>query len=58
MIRSFFDSKGWMFMGTAELVAGPETPAGYENDVATIAVKLLERNVPLAGGESKSSEKT
>ena len=58
-IRNFFNSKGWMFIGPAELVADLRKFAkrGYENDVATIAVKLLERNLPQAVEESEFSKK-
>ena len=48
LIRTHFEERKWMFVGPAELVSDLRRFAtrGYENEVATIAVKLLERNLP------------
>jgi len=48
MLKKHFKKRGWMFVGPSELVADLRLFAdrGYENDVATIVVKLLERNLP------------
>ena len=47
-ISAHFKEKGWDFIGPNELVLDLREFAkrGYENDVATIIVKLLERNLP------------
>lgn len=47
-IKAHFRQRGWMFVSPSELVADLRRFAdrGYENDVAMIVVKLLERNLP------------
>lgn len=47
-IKTHFKNRKWKFVEPAELVSDLRNFAtrGYENDVATIAVKLLERNLP------------
>ena len=46
MLKKHFKERGWMFVGPSELMRDLRLLAdrGYENDVATIMVKLLERN--------------
>lgn len=47
-LKAHFQQQGWIFVSPSELVADLRCFAnrGYENDVAMIVVKLLERNLP------------
>ena len=45
-LREMFNSKGWLLVTPGELAEGLRKFAdrGYEDDIVTIAVKILERN--------------
>jgi hypothetical protein len=47
-ISEHFKERGWDFIGPTELLTALSefTKRGYENDVATIVVKLLKQNFP------------
>jgi hypothetical protein len=47
-LKRHFEERGWMFVPPSAVVADLRLFAdrGYENDIVTVTVKLLERNLP------------